>query len=189
MGSVTYVTPGRGKTPDWISRLHQAHGAQLQQFLSRMTGSPQAAEEIAQETYLKLYRLCRPDEVICPRALLFDAAAKLAISHLRRTRAESAVALSGEEAARAEEVPDDLARPDRRVAAEQAVKHLTRIVERLPANLQEVFVMRYVRQLPRQEIADRLRISVNAVEQRLTKALTVCRTRLAAQGLDWPTLD
>jgi RNA polymerase sigma factor (sigma-70 family) len=189
MGSVTYVMPGRTKAPDWISRLHQAHGAQLQQFLTRMTGSPQAAEEIAQETYLKLYRLCRPEEVTCPRALLFDAATKLAITHLRRRRAESAVTPSEAEAAGADEVPDDLARPDRRAAAEQALKYLAQEVERLPANLQTVFTMRYVRQMPRQEIAEQLQISVNAVEQRLTRALTQCRTRLAALGLDWPAVD
>jgi DNA-directed RNA polymerase specialized sigma24 family protein len=43
--------------------------------------------------------------------------------------------------------------------------------------------------MPRQEIADRLHISVGAVEQRLTRALTHCRERLAAHGIDWAGFD
>jgi len=46
-----------------------------------------------------------------------------------------------------------------------------------------------VTQMPRQEIADQLHISVGAVEQRLTRALTFCRERLAAHGIDWLGLD
>jgi RNA polymerase sigma factor (sigma-70 family) len=152
-------------------------------------GHKEVAEEIAQETYLKLYRLCQPEDVVCPRALLFDAATKLAISYLRRKRAENEVAVTPVDASLMDEVPDDLAQPERRAAAEQALQWLTQIVEQLPSNLQKVFVMRYARQMGRQEIADRLNISVNAVEQRLTRALTHCRVRLAALGLDWPALD
>ncbi len=189
MGSITYVMPGRGRAPDWISRLHQDHGAALQKFLARMTGSPQAAEEIAQEAYLKLHRLCRPEEVTCPRALLFDAAAKLAMTYLRRKRTEASVTLTGEASAAAEQVADDLARPERRAAAEEALRALSRIVDELPANLQAPFVMRYVRQMSRQDIAAALGISVNALEQRLTRALAQCRARLSTMGLAWPALD
>src|SRR5688572_24090521 len=109
MGSITYFRQARGDSSEWVSELHKSHGEQLQQFLARMLGDPQAAEELAQETYLKLYRLCRPEEVVCPRALLFDAATKLAISYLRRKRAEKAVAVEESEA-QAVEVPDDLTR-------------------------------------------------------------------------------
>jgi RNA polymerase sigma-70 factor (ECF subfamily) len=68
---------------------------------------------------------------------------------------------------------------------DEAMQRLTRIIDELQPNLRQVFVMRYVTQMPRQEIADRLQISVGAVEQRLTRALTHCRERLAAHGIDW----
>jgi RNA polymerase sigma-70 factor (ECF subfamily) len=171
----------RGGTAEFVSRLSRAHGAQLLRFLERMLGGKHAAEDVAQEAYLKLYRLSRPDEVTCPRALLFDVATKLAIDRLRRTRAEAAVA--GTEA-EMNDVPDEAARPDRRALLDESMQQLTRIIEGLQPSLRQVFVMRYVTQLPRQQIADELHISVGAVEQRLTRALTLCRERLAAHGID-----
>jgi RNA polymerase sigma factor (sigma-70 family) len=186
MGTVSKITQMRGSSADFVSRLSRAHGGQLLRFLERMLGRKDVAEDVAQEAYLKLYRLSRPDEVICPRALLFDVATKLAINRLRRARAEAAVAGA---AAEMNEVPDESPRPDRRALLDEAMQRLTRIIDELQPNLRQVFVMRYVTQMPRQEIADRLHISVGAVEQRLTRALTHCRERLAAHGIDWAGFD
>ena len=150
-----------------------------------MLGRKDAAEDVAQEAYLKLYRLSRPNEVNCPRALLFDVATKLAIDRLRKTRAE---ARSTGAEAEMNDVPDESPRPDRRALLDEAMQRLTHVIEELqPA--EEVFVMRYVTQMPRQEIADKLHITVGAVEQRLTRALTHCRQRLAAHGIDWVGLE
>jgi RNA polymerase sigma factor (sigma-70 family) len=181
MGTVTKFQM-RGSSAEFVSRLSRAHGAQLLRFLERMLGRKEAAEDVAQEAYLKLYRLARPDEVVSPRALLFDVATKLAIDRLRRARAEATV--SGV-TAEMNDVPDEAPRPDRRALLDEAMQRLTRIIDDLQPNLRQVIVMRYVTQLPRQEIADRLQISVGAVEQRLTRALTHCRERLAAHGIDW----
>lgn len=186
MGTVTYVMQTRGSSAEFVSRLSRAYGAQLQRFLERMLGRRDAAEDVAQEAYLKLYRLSRPDEVICPRALLFDVATKLAINRMRRTRAEANVASAPAEM---NDVPDDSPRPDRRALLDEAMQRLTHIIEDLQPNLRQVFVMRYVTQMPRQEIADELKISIGAVEQRLTRALSQCRERLAAHGIDWSGLE
>lgn len=186
MGTVTYVMQARGNAAEFVSRLSRAHGAQLLRFLERMLGRKDLAEDVAQEAYLKLYRLSRPDEVTCPRALLFDAATKLAINRLRQLRAEAAMAGAQAEM---DDVPDDSPRPERRAVLDEAMQKLTRIIDELQPSLRQVFVMRYVTQLPRQQIADQLQISIGAVEQRLTRALTHCRERLAAHGIDWAGLD
>ena len=185
MGTV-HVMQARGNSAEFVSRLTRSHGAALQRFLERMLGRKDLAEDVAQEAYLKLYRMSRPDEVNCPRALLFDVATKLAIDRLRQQRAEAAVTGA---AAEMNDVPDESPRPERRAVLDEAMQRLTRIVEELPPSLRQVFVMRYVTQMPRQEIADKLHISVGAVEQRLTRALTHCRQRLAAHGIDWVGLE
>ena len=78
---------------------------------------------------------------------------------------------------------------ERRVVLDEAMQRLMRIIEELQPNLRQIFVMRFVTQMPRQQIADQLHISVGAVEQRLTRALMHCRERLAAHGIDWLGLD
>jgi RNA polymerase sigma factor (sigma-70 family) len=187
MGTVTSISQARGSSAEFVSRLQRLHGVQLLRFLERMLGRKDQAEDVAQEAYLKLYRLIRPHEVTCPRALLFDVATKLAIDRLKKTRAETAKA--GAPAELMNEVPDESPRPDRRALLDEAMQRLTHIIEELQPSLRQVFVMRYVTQMPRQEIADSLHISVGAVEQRLTRALTHCRERLTAHGIDWIGLE
>lgn len=170
----------RANASEFVSRLSREHGAALLRFLERMLGHKYSAEDVAQDTYLRLYRLSRPDEVICPRALLFDVAVKVAINRLRGVSNEIDAAPSV-----INDVPDESPRPDRRVFLDEAMQHLTSIIDELQPTLRQVFVMRYVMQMPRQEIADKLNISVGAVEQRLTRSLTHCRERLAAHGIDW----
>lgn len=182
MGTVTYAMTQRAAA-EFVSRLSRSHGLALQRFLLRMLGRKDLAEDVAQDAYLKIYRLSRPDEVTCPQALLFDVATKLALTRLKRARAEAALRAANAE--EMDEVPDTAARPDQRAAAEQAMQQLVRIVEGLPPNLREVFVMRYVKQMPRQAIAEQLNISIGALEQRLTRALAQCRARMTKLGLDW----
>jgi RNA polymerase sigma factor (sigma-70 family) len=187
MGTVVDILQARsGGTDEFVSRLSRTHGTHLLRFLERMLGRKDLAEDVAQEAYLKLYRLSRPNEVISPRALLFDVATKLAIDRLKQKRAEAAAA---GEPAEMNDVPDESPRPERRALLDEAMQRLTRIIEELQPSLRQVFVMRYVTQMPRQEIADKLQISVGAVEQRLTRALTHCRQRLSAHGIDWIGLE
>ena len=186
MGTVINILQARGNTAEFVSRLTRAHGAQLLRYLERMLGRKDAAEDVAQEAYLKLYRLSRPNEVHSPRALLFDVATKLAIDRLKQARTEAA---AKDAEAEMNEVPDEAPRPDRRALLDEAMQRLTHIIEELQSSLRQVFVRRYVTQMPRQEIADKLHITVGAVEQRLTRALTHCRQRLAAHGIDWVGLE
>jgi RNA polymerase sigma factor (sigma-70 family) len=187
VGKVINILQARGGgTDEFVSRLSRTYGTQLLRFLERMLGRKDLAEDVAQEAYLKLYRLSRPSEVISPRALLFDVASKLAIDRLKQKKVESAAAGASAEM---NDVPDESPRPERRALLDEAMQRLTRIIEELQPSLRQVFVMRYVTQMPRQEIADKLHISVGAVEQRLTRALTHCRERLAAHGIDWSGLE
>jgi RNA polymerase sigma factor (sigma-70 family) len=188
MGTVSYAMTQRAAA-EFVSRLSRSHGLQLQRFLLRMLGRRDIAEDIAQDAYLKIYRLSRPDEVTCPQALLFDVATKLALTRIRRARAEAAITAAAD-AEEVEQVADAAAgRPDQRAAVSQAMQQLAEIIEDLAPNLRQVFVMRYVKQMPRQEIAEQLNISLGALEQRLTRALAQCRARMSALGLDWLGLD
>ncbi len=67
MGKVINILQARsGSTDEFVSRLQRAHGVQLVRFLERMLGRRDLAEDVAQEAYLKLIRLSRPNEVHSP---------------------------------------------------------------------------------------------------------------------------
>lgn len=185
-GLVRRMKPEQAGVAEFITRLFGSHDRQLHRYLQRMLGSKQAAEEVAQETYTKLFRLCRPDEVRCPQALLFDMATKNAIDYLKAERTRTAV-LS--QAAEIPETLDAAPRPDRQAAIDEAMRHLQKIIGELKPKYRPVFVMRYVHQMTHQEIADLLNITADAAQQRAAAALEQCRNRFAALGIDPLALD
>lgn len=178
--------PERTGVAELVTRLFGAHDQQLRRYLHRMLGSKQAAEEVAQDTYAKLFRLCRPEDVKCPHALLFDMATKRAIDYLRTERVNAAVLGS---VAGLDDIADGAARPDRLTAIEEAMAHLQKTIQELRPKYRPVFVLRYVHQMSHQEIAERLNITAAAAQQRSAAALEECRSKLAALGIDPLALD
>jgi RNA polymerase sigma factor (sigma-70 family) len=187
MGNVVQrMKPARSGLAELVTRLFGSHDLQLRRYLHRMLGSKQAAEEVAQDTYTKLFRLCRPEEVKCPRALLFDMATKHAIDYLRAERLRTQIVGHGVEI---NEIPDAAPRPDRQAAIEEAMAHLKKIIQELRPKYRPVFVLRYVHQMSHQEIARLLNISADAAQQRAAAAFAECRSKFAALGIDPLALD
>jgi len=180
MGSVGQVPPS-GRHEDFVERLCRAHEPQLLQYLTRMLGKPDLAQEVAQDTYEKLHKMYRPEKVMFPRAILFKIATNFALMRLRRARLESTI-ITG--SARMDEVPDETAPPDRRAMADEINQRLVQTIKELNPNLRKVFVMAHVQGKARKDIAEQLGISLKRVDKRMTRALKHCRERLASFGID-----
>lgn len=180
------IPTDRTRVAEFVTRLFGSHDVQLRRYLQRMLGSKQAAEEVAQETYTKLFRLCRPDEVRSPRALLFDMATKQAIDYLHAERNRTAILSSS---ASMDDVTDLQPRPERAAAVAEAMVHLRKVIEKLQPKYRAVFVLRFIHQMSHQEIAQCLEISADAAQQRAAAALAECRSRLQALGVDPLALD
>jgi RNA polymerase sigma-70 factor (ECF subfamily) len=123
----------------------------------------EAAEDLAQETYLKLARAGSAMDVRNPRALLAHIARNAATDHFRRARRDGS---SGARDGELERAP---------VAANQDQATLVKqIVLALPPKLRDVFVLNQVEGLTHPEIAHLLGLSVKTVEWRMKKALALC---------------
>jgi RNA polymerase sigma factor (sigma-70 family) len=173
--------PGRERAEEFVERLCRTHEAPLLAYLTQMLGRADIAREVAQDTFEKMHRMYRPDQVLFPRAMLFKMATNFALMHLRRRRLESAMIMGS---AGMEEVPDPRLGPDRQAMADQIGQHLANVISNLRPNLRKVFVMAHVQGKPRKEIAAALGISEKRVDKRMTKALKACRDRLSSQGID-----
>lgn len=181
MGEVTRF-PRHGKPDEFIERLCRTHEAQLLAYLTQMLGRPELAREVAQDTFERVHRMYRPEQVMFPRAMLFKVATNFALMHLRRRRLESAMIMGS---AGMEEVADEQGMgPDRQAMADEIGQHLANVIKELRPNLRNVFVMAHIQGKPRKEIAAVLGISEKRVDKRMTKALRTCRERLCSQGID-----
>lgn len=157
---------------DAIFRTHYAH---LVAFAQSMLRDRAAAEDVAQEVMLELWR--RREEIAINeslRAYLLRATRNRSLNQLRHAnvakRAEPQ--LVGEESVNATGASQ--------VVAGELRAALAAAVAELPPACREVFELSRGRGLRYAEIASTLGISVKTVESQMGKALRHLRTRLAA---------
>jgi RNA polymerase sigma-70 factor (ECF subfamily) len=181
------MEPTMAMQSGFIDGLRRAYQAPLVHYLTEMLGDPEFARKLAQDSFEKVQKLCRPDQLSFPRATLFGIATTFALAQLRRRRIERVAEAADTEN---EELPDQDALPaDPQVTAGQIGQQLATAIKELRPSLRRVFVMAHVQGKARQEIAAALGVSEKRVGKRMTRALRLCRERLASQGVHLIDID
>lgn len=153
----------------------QTYYGELAAFVRRKVGCRALAEDIVQETWLRLAAANISMTIDNPRAYLYRAVDNLATDRVRQDQARGRY-LSDEPPP--EHVADQRPDPVRALDARQRLALLTRAVEELPPRCREVFVLRHFDELSQDEITARLGISLNMVQKHLRKGLEHCALRL-----------
>jgi RNA polymerase sigma factor (sigma-70 family) len=147
--------------------IYQAFNARLFNFLARLTRSRQQAEDLLEETWLRLVthagRL-QPDTRLGP--WLFTVARNLYVSHCRSRMLEEAHAADGIGLW----PPAPTASPFEQAAANQLEARVEAAVARLPPIYREVVLLVVVEGLEPAEAAEICGVSASAMRQRLKRA-------------------
>ncbi|MBD9417364.1 sigma-70 family RNA polymerase sigma factor [Pseudomonas sp. PDM16] len=146
--------------------LYLREQSRLLQLIRRIVGDRGTAEDLAQDTFLRLWdrQLNEGD-----RSLLFRTAQNLALDHLRARQVRNRYAQQqvDEESSGAElEV---------QVSASQELDDLLLRLRKLPRRTQQVFLLSRVDGLPYATIANQLGVSVSTVEKDMIRALQHCQ--------------
>ena len=171
------------KKDQFLADLVARHGSALEKYLTRKLNNPEDAAEVAQDSFLRLHRMQRPESLDNARAFLFQVASNLAIDQLRRRtlhfrflNAEKSLAEEGE--------PMDsnaiAASPEQILSAREKLTCIYRAVDELPFKVRQAFLLHRHRGMSYQEIAASMDVSVSSVEKYILEALKHCRRRLAA---------
>lgn len=131
------------------------------------------ADDLVQETYLRVARYEEADAARHPRALLKRIGVNLARDHMRRH------VIQGGKAS-AQDLDGGLANLERQgVDPEQEFELiLKQVVLALPDRYRDVFVLNRFTGMTYEEIARHLGISVKTVEWRMSKALAICAEQM-----------
>jgi RNA polymerase sigma-70 factor (ECF subfamily) len=163
------------------------HRTPVYSFLLRLTGERTRAEDLAQETFLRLVKGAAAWE---PRATvrtwLFTIARNLATDAARRQRLRATESLdapaAGGEGPR-HAPPASGPGPDEAAELAQLRPRLEAALAALPGEQREVFLMREHVGLSFPEIAEATGANENTVKSRMRYALLALRDRLAADGI------
>ena len=155
-------------------------------FLLRLTGDRGRAEDLCQETFLKVVKASAGWEERAKLATwLFAIARNLAVDEARRMafrRVEPLDAARPGEPPRPEPASDDPA-PDRLADSALVRPRLEAALQALPPEQREVFLLREQAGLKFGEIAEVTGAPENTVKSRMRYALEALRAELAARGI------
>lgn len=158
-----------------FGQLIQRYQALVYRFLYHFTGNAGDAEDLTQETFLQLYRkLDLHDPKRKFSAWLVTMARNLAVSqHRRRTPTPLAPEIV------AEAIRDVLPGPESSMLWQETANELHLAIQKLPDDLREAVIFRYLLDLQINEIAGLLDLPEGTVKSRVFKARQELRDTLA----------
>lgn len=180
-----------------FATLVQRHRQPVFNFILRYVGHRQRAEDVLQETWLKVVRSSSEWQ---PKARfttwVYTIARNLCVDSARKEsfrKTESLDAPTGPDddgRALGETVPDEAgAGPDRAAHNVRLRPMLERALLALPVEQREVFLLREYQGIGFKEIAEVTGVNENTVKSRMRYALEGLRKRLAELGVDGETMD
>jgi len=179
--------------PDWMRRLQEGHSEALDElmriysgplfaFLCRRVRPREAAEDLFQETWVRVVERCHTFRAnAAVKSWLYRVALNVVTDHYRQEKAlrrggdVQHVPLEGDALNASSSAPD--AHTQAVVSQERDALHMT--VEALPEAFREVVRLRYFEELSTAEVADVLGCAEGTVKSRLSRALALLQAELA----------
>ncbi len=158
-------------TKENFKNIFDTYFDEIRRYLFYRSGDEELATDITQECFLKLWEKRDKIKLESVRGLLFKMASDLFINnyhHQKRTN-QLFQNISFEE--------QDYS-PEEILSFEQLKEKYESLIIRMPEKQRTVFLMSRIDGLMYKEIAERLELSVKAVEKRMTIALNYLRTSL-----------
>ena len=152
--------------PEGIIKVFLVWEPAIKRLLSRFVNRPEDVDELAQETFLRVYAVDDPGSIQSPKSYLFRVAKNLALRELTRKSArltdylEEALNTEDQEPGQAFSLEDE-------IVAQQKVAQYCEAIATLPPQCRKVFLLRKVHALSYKDIAQRLNVSISAVEKQV----------------------
>lgn len=147
----------------------------VRRYLFFRCGNQEVATDIAQEAFIRLWERNRSITAEVKAGLLYKIANDLLISYFRRQKVQ--LNYQGQL-----KIEDTQASPEDLLLHQEMLDRYTELLARMPETQRTVFLMSRMDELKYAEIAERMQISVKAVEKRMTLALKFIRKELQAYG-------
>ena len=154
-----------------FERIYQEYAKELRRFLFFKTQDIQQAEDILQDSFIKLWDNCSKVNIEKVKSYLFTVASNTflnTVKHqavVRKHQASLSISKTNES-------------PEFIMMEQEFLEKLERVIASLPERQREVFLMNRIDKKKYKDIAAELNISVKAVEKLMHAALIVMRKEI-----------
>ena len=159
---------GHRKHLSWVGTNLLPHEAEVRGWLSRTLRDRHRVDDVVQEAYCRVCSLDAFEQISNPRAYFFQVVRSIVVDEIRRAqvvRIESVAEVDGLGSSYEE------LSPERIVAGRSELQRVRAIMAHLPERCRRVVEMRKIWGLSQREIAIRLGISANVVENEASRGL------------------
>jgi RNA polymerase sigma-70 factor (ECF subfamily) len=155
-----------------FNRALAEHGDGLKNYAFRMLGDPMLAEDVAQDSFLALFRHLSQVPSSAFRPWLYRVARNLCLDHLRRRRFKLRLFRDVSRDDDEDLVPADGSadRPDQIAEARETHAAIEEAIQALPTKFREAFLLCEIQGLSYEDAAAILRCPVKTVSTRLFRA-------------------
>ena len=161
----------------FLHEIFLKHAHEVKAFISGRWPREQDVADIVQESFLRLSEYPNPEEILNPRAFLFQTASNMVVDRHRRrkTRERYVVAEADEDF---EVVADGYSSPERYWETHEALEQFTGWLDELPELHRHAFVLFRIEGCSHAEITARLGISRRCSERYVKLAMQHISARL-----------
>ncbi len=182
-----WIREARAGNKPSFSRLVEAYQRPVYNLTYRMLGSPEEAEDAAQETFLRAYsRLAQYDTNHKFSTWLFSIANHHCIDRLRKRRAKY---VSIDENPVLENLEHADPQPEADVLSKELAAELQKLLGKLDPDYRTPLVLRYWEDCSYEEIAETMGLTVSAVKSRLFRARKQIADLYANQAATTPPIS
>jgi RNA polymerase sigma-70 factor (ECF subfamily) len=163
-----------------FNRLHERYRDRILNYVYRFTGNYHRAEELTQETFMRVYNNIASVEARNAAGWIYTIARNLALNELRRLKHAPEVSLyeplsgDGEERMLIDSLPDTSS-DEKLLRQKELEMEVQRAINALPPKYREVLVLCGIQELSYEEAARALNCSVRNIGVRLHRAREMMR--------------
>ncbi len=172
------MTQSRAEIVAWVGSQVLPHEGDVRAWLRRRLPSQASVDDVIQEAYCRIAALGSVSHIGSGRAYLFRVASNILVEQLRRARIVQIDSMAEIESLH---VVDDEPSPERIVSGRRELALVQSLIEALPERCRKVFELRRIHGLPQREVARRLGVTENVVEQQSVRGLRLILKRLAEE--------
>lgn len=168
-----------------VGELENRYGEELRLFSRRMVSNTETAADVVQDVFATCCRLSAESlPQVSIRGWLYQLARRRCIDVLRKRRDDAGAGAAGVRRVQPsyDHALDPLTTPAGKALKRDRAERLLTVLDELDDELRSVVVMRYFQDLPREEIAEAIGLTLAGTKARLSKAMLVLREKLGDLG-------
>lgn len=166
----------RNFTKNDLKEVYDQYFESLRGFLYYKTGDIDLAEDLVQEVFIKIWEKRLDIKKDTVKSLLFTIGNNLMINHYKHKQ----VVMSHQGDVIAQN-KTEFKSPQFVLEEKEFETKLNAVMQALPEGCREVFLMNRIDKLKYDEIAERLGLSVKAIEKRMSKAISIIKEHIGVK--------